>query len=124
MKSFSNKKIKVRKRLHVFLKANSIMNKIKFIDPFRIKQYWRTKYKLYEVCCICGSNDRVALHHLNSLKKVKTKDKVSKIRSQLNRKQIPVCFKCHMEITHGRYNKKSPALVDRLFIDKYHVLEK
>lgn len=84
-------------------------SKIKHNDPFRIKQYWRTKYKLYEVCCICGSDDRVALHHLNSLRKTKTKDKINKIRSQLNRKQIPVCFKCHMEITHGRYSKKSPA---------------
>lgn len=84
-------------------------SRIIYTDPFRIKQYWRTKYKLYEVCCICGSDDRVALHHLNSLRKVKTKDKVSKIRSQLNRKQIPVCFSCHMEITHGRYNKRPPA---------------
>ena len=84
-------------------------SKIKHNDPFRIKQYWRTKYKLYEVCCICGSDDRVALHHLNSLRKTKTKDKINKIRSQLNRKQTPVCFKCHIEITHGRYSKKSPA---------------
>ena len=77
-------------------------------DPFKIQQFVRTKFKQYLYCCICGSEDRVALHHINSLRSIKTHDKYEYIRSQVNRIQIPVCFTCHLDITHGRYDKKSP----------------
>lgn len=78
-------------------------------DPFRIKEFWRTTFKLYNECCICGETQGVAYHHINSLgaiirKKNQTKDRYEVIRSQLNRIQIPVCKKCHQDIHNGRYN--------------------
>jgi hypothetical protein len=46
---------------------NTIQRSHVDVDPFRLANYWRTKAKIYEECCICGSTDRLALHHLNSL---------------------------------------------------------
>lgn len=79
-------------------------------DPFRIIEHWRTKFKVFGECCICGSTDNIELHHINSISSLKNKkDKAAAIRSQLNRLQIPVCKSCHNKITHGRYkDEKSP----------------
>ena len=87
-------------------------------DPFKIQQFVRTKFKQYFYCCICGSEDRVALHHINSLRSIKTRDKYEYIRSQVNRIQIPVCFACHLDITHSRYDKKNPIQFFDEFIAK------
>ena len=76
-------------------------------DPFKIRQYWRTKIKIYNECCICGSTEKTQLHHINSvqnLRKKNKKDTHQQIRSTLNRLQIPVCVPCHNDITNGRYN--------------------
>lgn len=90
------------KKLGVF---NYRENKEYNFDPFYLKSYNRTKMKMFLNCSICNSDDRVALHHINSLKNIK-KDKshFSKVIQQINRKQIPVCHSCHMDITHGRYD--------------------
>lgn len=89
-------------------------------DPFRIHEHWRTKMKVYNECCICGEIDSVALHHLNSLSNLgKTKDKLENIRSQINRVQIPVCKKCHEDITFGKYNNpKTPMMFFNEFLAK------
>jgi hypothetical protein len=80
-------------------------------DPFRIITYWRTKFKLYTHCCICGYDEGISLHHCNSLralKSLKTKDPYAYVRSCLDRMQIPVCHSCHVDITNGVYSDKSP----------------
>lgn len=78
-------------------------------DPFRIRQYWRTKMKFYYECCICGSTDNIKMHHLHSIRNLKNKDRHQLIRSTIHRKQIPVCHSCHEDITHGRYNDPKKA---------------
>ena len=90
-------------------------------DPFHIVEHWRTKFKFYNECCICGSTESIELHHINSLRSIKNKEKdVNKvIRSQINRIQIPVCRCCHEDITHGRYNKpKKPIEFYNEFLAK------
>lgn len=83
---------------------------LKEIDPLHIKEFWRTKMKIYLDCCICNSNENVGMHHINSLRSIKfnRRDKFEYIRSQINRIQIPVCTNCHLEITNGKYNKQNP----------------
>ena len=68
-------------------------NSILEYDPFKIEQYWRTKFKVFSQCCICGSTEEIALDHINSLGSIKPgkRDKYEYIRSRLNRIQIPVC---------------------------------
>ena len=92
-------------------------------DPFRIREFWRTKFKVYNECCICGSMDNVQLHHINSISslkyKTKKKDYAAAIRSQLNRLQIPVCHACHVSITQGKYSDpKKPIAFFNEFIAK------
>lgn len=48
------------------------------------------------------------MHHINSLKGIKDKTRnFNLILKQLNRKQIPICHTCHVNITHGRYDGKA-----------------
>lgn len=92
-------------------------------DPFRIREYWRTKFKVYNECCICGSMDNIQLHHINSISSLKHRhqnnDNAAAIRSQLNRLQIPVCHPCHVSITQGKYSDpKKPITFFNEFIAK------
>jgi len=74
-------------------------------DPFKIRTFYRTTFKLYSLCCICGNNSNIQMHHINSIKSITHKNKdFNLILKQLNRKQIPVCQTCHTSITHGRYS--------------------
>lgn len=81
-----------------------------YFDPFKVRTFWRTTFKLYSQCCICGCDNSIEMHHLNSLKGIKMNDKnktsFNQILKQLNRKQIPVCHQCHVNITNGAYNGK------------------
>ena len=79
-------------------------------DPFRIHEHWRTKFKVYQECCKCGSTDSIALHHTKSLRSKPTKEGFVSVESQVNRLQIPLCGPCHLEITHGRYNNPTKPI--------------
>ena len=51
-------------------------------DPFYIRTNWRTKFKFFAECCICGNDDNVQMHHINSIQKIKQKkDQFGYIRS-------------------------------------------
>lgn len=79
-------------------------------DPFKFKNNLRTSIKVHLNCCICNSDQNICMHHTNSLRAIKkTKDSWSYILSCLNRQQINICHKCHIDITHGRYNKENPV---------------
>jgi nitrate/TMAO reductase-like tetraheme cytochrome c subunit len=66
------------------------------------------------------SVDNVQLHHINSIASMKKKkDNAAAIRSQLNRLQIPVCYSCHKDITHGKYSDpKKPIQFYNEFLAK------
>lgn len=77
-------------------------------DPFKIRTFWRTTFKLYSICCICSSDTNIEMHHVRSIKSIKLSKKnkrsFSLILKQLNRLQIPVCHSCHVNITNGKYS--------------------
>jgi hypothetical protein len=48
-------------------------------------------------CINCGSNYRVEMHHIRKMKDLNPKiSRVDKLRSRINRKQIPLCRSCHL----------------------------
>lgn len=103
----SNGKLEYKKHLIVYK------------DPFKILQFFRTKYKVYTSCCICGSTDNVQLHHTNSLRNIKNnnnKKTISTLEQKLLRKQIPLCFECHKEVTYGKYSNPTSPIS---FYDEY-----
>ena len=68
----------------------------------------RTRSKLGENCVICGSDDRVQMHHLRHVRKMGTNLKgFSRLMATLNRKQIPVCHECHGKVHRGKYDGMS-----------------
>jgi hypothetical protein len=52
-------------------------------------------------CVLCGSNQDIEIHHVRKLSKTKRKDYLSSMMSRMNRKQVPVCKKCHIKIHQG-----------------------
>ena len=79
-------------------------------DPFKLYSHWRTKSKPYMHCCVCGSDLRIEMHHVRSLRSSKAKNQQTnkspfqEILDKLNRKQIPLCHECHIDVTHGKHN--------------------
>lgn len=88
---------KIRKKLRPVPHLNQILT-------FKIN--FRTKYKLSQYCCICGSESLVEYHHVRHVRVGKATGFL-KIMSQLNRKQIPVCKVCHTRIHNGTYDDMS-----------------
>ena len=106
------------KKQNVFSKKNK--NRDFTFDPFNIKNFRRTKTKIYLNCCICNSNQNIALHHTNSLGSINPnkRTRFSYIKSMTNRNQIPVCQQCHLDITLGRYSKQKPIQFYNEYIAK------
>ncbi len=57
-------------------------------------------------CVLCDSNQDIEIHHVRKLSKTKRKDYLSSMMSRMNRKQVPVCKKCHIKIHQGVYDGK------------------
>lgn len=93
---------------------------LKDSDPFKVSQFWRTSLKIFLNCCICGSDENIAMHHINSLRKInpKKRQNYNYVMSSLNRKQIPVCKSCHDDITYGRYDGTKPLKLYNQLIKK------
>ena len=88
-------------------------------DPFKIQEHWRTKFKFSKECCIRSEQEEIALHHINSLRYIKNKDKYEAIIVEINCAQIPVCLSCHNDIRNGKYSySKSPIKFYNKFLAK------
>ncbi|MCI5108935.1 MAG: reverse transcriptase domain-containing protein [Marivita sp.] len=62
-----------------------------------------TRTKLDEDCVICGETEGIQMHHVKHLRKDKAKG-FTRILQAINRKQVPVCHKCHVGIHIGSYD--------------------
>lgn len=99
-----------------YLEQVSMKNKTKFPiitdEDYLDKVKWvnlRTQALFDFPCCICGSTEKVEMHHLKHIRKRKYElipetrfwEKVMALR---NRKSIPVCRECHINLIHkGKY---------------------
>lgn len=63
-------------------------------------------------CAICGSYEDIQMHHIRALKdKAKSKNSIRKHIIAIERKQIPVCKKHHLEFHRGNwFNKPSKPI--------------
>lgn len=66
----------------------------------------RTRSKLDWPCCICGDETDIQMHHVRHLRKLSSPkaEGFTRVMSALNRKQIPVCARCHELIHKGKYD--------------------
>jgi group II intron reverse transcriptase/maturase len=68
----------------------------------------RTQTRLMDVCAICGSSWKVEMHHVRHIRKRgQNVQGFTLYMAAINRKQVPVCKQCHLEIHAGRYDGKS-----------------
>jgi hypothetical protein len=76
----------------------------------------RTQTRLWDSCTICGSPERVEMHHVRHIRKRGEAVRgFSLYLAAMNRKQLPVCHACHRDIHRGRYDGESLAAIeDRL----------
>lgn len=74
-----------------------------YIDQYD-KRIQRGRKDLKGPCVLCGSNEKIEIHHVRKLSKIKRKDYLSIMMARMNRKQIPVCQKCHIKIHQGVYD--------------------
>lgn len=78
------------------------------VDLVRMNVRMRTRSKLGLPCCICGDEQDVQMHHVRHIRKIDQRAKgFTRVMSILNRKQIPVCGRCHRLIHAGHYDGMS-----------------
>ena len=69
------------------------------------KRSKRGRSDLTGPCSLCGSQKKIEIHHVKKLSKgSKQKDYLLTVMSRMNRKQIPICQKCHIKIHRGHYD--------------------
>jgi hypothetical protein len=72
---------------------------------------------LANVCEVCGSTDRVNVHHVRKLKDLKVPGRRTppiwkQIMSARRRKTLVVCHHCHVAIHNGTLTNRLKALID------------
>nr|WP_298059641.1 reverse transcriptase domain-containing protein [uncultured Halomonas sp.] len=68
----------------------------------------RSRSSLLKDCAICGETDGIEMHHVRHIRKLGKEVKgFTRVMAAINRKQIPVCKKCHADIHAGRYDGAS-----------------
>jgi group II intron reverse transcriptase/maturase len=68
----------------------------------------RARTRLLDNCAICGSSDQIEMHHVRHIRKRgQHVQGFTLYLAAINRKQIPVCLKCHQEIHNGKYDGES-----------------
>ncbi len=76
----------------------------------------RTQTRLLDACAICDSHEHVEMHHIRHIRKRGERlQGFSLYLAAINRKQVPVCRKCHRDIHNGKYDGASlSSLLEQL----------
>jgi hypothetical protein len=73
----------------------------------------KTQSKLLDKCAICDSGTNVEMHHVRHIRKRGQQLKgFTLYMAAINRKQVPVCRKCHRDIHNGKYDGASLASIE------------
>ena len=75
------------------------------VEPFGSIN-WRvsTKTNFEFPCATCGSSTSVEMHHIKHIKTLNVKlSEFDKAVARVNRKQVPLCRNCHLDVHKGKY---------------------
>jgi group II intron reverse transcriptase/maturase len=80
-------------------------------DPFKsLEENWNqkfTKSNIFQTCIICGSNERIEMHHVRQIKDLRNpkskKDFYTRQMEAINRKQIPLCKDHHIRLHNNTW---------------------
>ena len=74
------------------------------------KRFHRGSRDLYGPCTLCGTTSNIEIHHVKSLRKGGNKnDFLGAMNRRMNRKQIPLCTRCHILVHQGKYDGSTAA---------------
>lgn len=74
----------------------------KFKDPFSIYANRVSRSRLEASCIVCGIKETVEMHHVKHIRKDSIRyEGFTRDMSLINRKQVPLCRKCHMKVHKG-----------------------
>jgi group II intron reverse transcriptase/maturase len=73
------------------------------------------KRLLADICELCGSSDRVAVHHIRRVSDLRKKGRApvpiwKQIMSAFNRKTLVTCHDCHYDIHAGRLGRRNETM--------------
>lgn len=84
-----------------------------FKDPFTIYANRVSKSRLNKPCCICQTIYQIEMHHVKHVRKGGYRYKGFHAEMALhNRKQIPLCRQCHIDVHRGLYDGIKLAILD------------
>jgi hypothetical protein len=108
------------RKVHFFNQPMKQVKKAKrsAADIDALPTWWprKTQSRLLDNCAICGSQEKVEMHHVRHIRKRGKKVQgFTLYMAAINRKQVPVCQECHREIHNGKYDGPSlPIVLGRL----------
>lgn len=78
-------------------------------DPLDIIHYEiRTIDAFGSRCANCNSEENIEMHHVKHIKTINPSlSAFDKLLARINRKQVPLCSKCHKEVHKGKFAGKS-----------------
>lgn len=81
----------------------------KFYDPMEVlDRKISTVSSLDQACSSCGAWENVEMHHLRHIRTINVKlNSFDQMLARVNRKQVPLCRNCHLEVHAGKYQGKS-----------------
>jgi hypothetical protein len=74
-------------------------------DPLAVMD-WKisTLDNMGQGCANCGESDRVEMHHVKHIKTINPRlSSFDKLLARINRKQVPLCRRCHLQVHMGTY---------------------
>lgn len=88
-------------------------------DPFKnLESNWNqkfTKSNIFQVCLICGSDDKVEMHHVRKIKDLRNpnskKDFFTGQMEAINRKQIPLCRDHHNRLHNNTWTETEKEML-------------
>lgn len=75
-------------------------------DPIPKRFYSSTaRWIKIGVCGLCGKEGKTEMHHVKHIKRRGEKYKgFTRVMSNINRKQVPLCVSCHSKVHNGQYD--------------------
>jgi len=95
----------------------NFMNNLVFDDPFEALYRKISTINPFNLACSnCGSSSRIQMHHIKHVKTVNIKlNSFDKMMARINRKQVPLCHSCHLEVHKGNYQGKSLKNFNKIY---------
>lgn len=77
----------------------------KFSDPLAAKDWKISTLSAIGQCCAnCASEEKIEMHHVKHIKTINKKiSYFDQKLARINRKQVPLCRPCHLQVHQGRY---------------------